>query len=76
MGLRMFLRDGNDFSAKTEFVIVSDYFCTIEVGLIKFLSEEKREEELDLEKFCSKKQKGEKGVGLEIICPSKKGEGE
>ena len=40
-----------------------------------FLSEEKREEEMDLEGL-SNKAKRNKGVGLEILCPSKKGEGE
>ena len=76
MGLRIFLRDWNDFVAKTEFGIVFEYFCGIEVGLRIFLSEDGREEELDLRKFLSGKAEGRKGVGLEKICPSKKGEGE
>ena len=42
MGLRLFLRDWNDFPAKTEFGIVLEYFWEIEVGLRIFLSEEKR----------------------------------
>ena len=75
MGLRIFLRNWVEFAAKTEFGIVLEYFCRIEVELRKLLSEEKREEELDLENFCPKRQKGE-GVGLEMICPSKRGEGE
>ena len=54
MGLRIFLRDWNDFAAKSEFGIVLEYFCIIEVELSIFLSEEKREEELDLENFCPK----------------------
>ena len=45
MGLRMFLRDWDEFAAKTEFGVVLEYFCKI-------------------------------GVGLRIICPSKRGEGE
>ena len=73
MELGIFLRDGNDFAAKTDFGNVLEYFCKIEVGLRIFLSEEKREEEMDLENFCPKRQKG---VGLEIICPSKQGKGE
>ena len=73
MGLRIFLRNWDEFAAKTKFGIVLEYFCKFGVGLRIFLSEEKREEELD---FLSKKAKGRKGVGLEIICPSKKGEGE
>ena len=40
-----------------------------------FLSIEKREEEVDLKIFFQKTIR-RKGVGLEIICPSKKGEGE
>ena len=76
MGLRMFLRDWNQFAAETEFGIVLEYSSTIEVGLRIFLSQEEREEELDLENFCPKKAKGREGVGLEIICLSKEGEGE
>ena len=72
---RIILRDRIDFAAKTEFEIVLEYFCRIEVGLRIYLSKEKREEELDLENFCAK-TKGRKGVGLEIICLGKKGEGE
>ena len=76
MGLRIFLRDRINFAAKTEFEIVLEFFCRIEVGLRIFLSKEKREEKVDRENFSIKKQKGRKGVGLEIICPSKKGEEE
>ena len=47
--------------AKIEFGIVLQYFCRIEVGLKIFLS---------------KKAEGRKGGGPEIICPSKKGEGQ
>ena len=65
MGLRIFLRDLNEFVAKTKFEIVLEYFCKIGVGLRKFLSEEKREEELDLENFCPKRQKGERELDLE-----------
>ena len=57
IGTLNFLRDWNDFAAKTGFGIVLEYFCRIEVGLIIFFS---------------KKAKGRKGVGLEIVCPSKK----
>ena len=57
MGLRIFLRDWNEFAAKTEFGIVVEYFCKIGVGLGIFLSEEMREEELDLEKFCPSKKR-------------------
>ena len=64
MGLRIFLRDWNDFAAKTKFGIVLEYFCGIEVGLRIFLSEEKKEEKLDLENFCPKRQKGEKELDL------------
>ena len=64
MGLRKFLRGGTEFAAKTEFGIVLEYFCQIEVGLRIFLSEEKREKELDLENFCPKRQKGERQLDL------------
>ena len=64
MGLRIFLRDGNEFAAETKFGIVLEYFCEIEVGLRIFLSKEKREEDLDLEIFCSKTQKGEREFDL------------
>ena len=64
MGLRIFLGDSNDFATKTEFGIVLEYFCRIEIGLGLFLSEEEREEELNLESFCSKKQKGERELHL------------
>ena len=75
MRLRIFLLDWNEFAAKTEVGIVLEQFCKIGVGLRRFLSEEKREEELDLENFCPK-GKRRKGVGLEIICLSKRREGE
>ena len=64
MGLIIFLRDWNDFAAKTEFGSVLEYFCRIEIGLRIFLSEEKREEELDSENFCPKNQKGERELDL------------
>ena len=64
MGLRIFLRDWIDFAAKTEFGVILKYFCGIEVGLRIFLSEEMREEELDLEKFCPERQNGERELDL------------
>ena len=64
MGLRIFLRDRNEFATKTEFGIVLEYFCKVEVGLRIFLSERKRGEELDLETFCPKMQKGERELDL------------
>ena len=72
MGLRIFLRDWNDFAAKTEFGIVLEYFCRIEVGLRIFLSEEKTEEELDLENFCPKNQKGERELDLKKFVQVKR----
>ena len=70
------MRDWKDFAVKTEFGIVLEKFCRIEVGLRIILSEEKRKEKFGLRKFLSKKAKGRRGVELRIICPSKKGEGE
>ena len=55
-----------------EFGIVLEYFCRIEVGLRIFLPEERREERFGLRNILSKKAKGRKGVGLRIICPSKR----
>ena len=62
MRLRIFFRDWNNFAAKTEFGSVLEYFCRMVDGLGTFLSEEKREAELDLENFCPKKQKGERDL--------------
>ena len=56
----MFLWDWIDFAVKTDFGIVLDQFCKIEVGRRLYLPEEKREEELDSEIVCPKEQKGEK----------------
>ena len=61
MGLRIFLRDWNDFAAKTKFGIVFEHFCGNEVGTRIFWSEEKREEKLDLENVF---QKGERELDL------------
>ena len=58
--LEYFLRDWDELATKTEIGIVLEFFCKIEVGLRIFLSEEKREEELDLENFC-RKEKRERG---------------
>ena len=64
MGHKIFVRNWNDFATKTEFGIVLEYFCGIEVGLRIFLSQEKGEEELDLENFCPRKQNGERELDL------------
>ena len=72
MGLRVFFRDCSDFAAKTEIGIVLEYFCSTEFGLRIFLSEEKREEELDLENFCPKKEKGERELDLKKFVQVKK----
>ena len=64
MGLRIFLRDWNDFAAKAKFGIVVEYFCGIGIGLRMFLSEEKREEKLDLEKFCLKRRMRERKLDV------------
>ena len=62
MELRIFLRHWNDFSAETEFGIVLEDICRNEIGIL--LYEEKREEELDIESFCPKKQNGERELEL------------
>ena len=64
MGLRIFLRNWDDFASKTDLGIVLGYFYGIEFGLRMFLSEEKREGKLDLKNFCSKRQKGERELDL------------
>ena len=56
MGLRMLLRNWNDFAAKPKFGIFLKFFCGIEVGLRIFLSEEN---------FCLKKGNGERELDLE-----------
>ena len=71
MGLRIFLLVWKDFATKTEFGIILQYFSRIEVGLRLFLSEEKREKELDLENFCPKKQKEERELHLKQIVQVK-----
>ena len=58
MGLGIFLRGWNGFAAKTEFAVDLENFCRSKIGLRIFLSEGKREEELDLENCCLKRQKG------------------
>ena len=60
------------FASKTEFGLVLEYFCRIEVGLRIILSIEKREKRDWTWKFLSKKAKERKGDGLEIFCPSRK----
>ena len=60
MGLAIFLRSWNDFATKTEFGLVLEYFCRIEIGLRIFFVQEKREEELDLQNFVQKERR-EKG---------------
>ena len=42
MRLGIFLRNGNEIAAKTEFGIVLDKFCRIEVGLRIFLSRRRK----------------------------------
>ena len=64
MGFGIFLRGWNDFAGRKEFGIVLECFCRIEVGIRLFLSGNKREEELDLEIFCPKKQTGERELDL------------
>ena len=64
MGLENFLRSCIHFVAQTEFGIVLECFWRIEVGLRIFLSEGNREEEMDLEIFCPKMQKGERELDL------------
>ena len=63
MGRRIFLRGQNDYAAKTKFGFASEYFCGIEVGLRIIMSEEKREEKLDLQNFLQESE-WEKGIWI------------
>ena len=60
MGLKICLQYWEEFVAETENGIVSENFCEIGIVLRIFLSEGKREEDMDLENSCPKKQKGER----------------
>ena len=71
MGLGKFLRGWNDLAAKTEVAVVLENFCRSEIGLRIFLSEGKREEELDLENVCLKRQKGERQLDLKYFVQVK-----
>ena len=64
MGLGIFLKKWKGFAAKTQYEIVLEYFCGFDVGPRLFFSEDMREEELDLENFRPKKQKGERELDL------------
>ena len=66
-----FLRDWNDFAAKTKFGSVVEYFCAHKVGLGKFSSGEKKEENLDLGNFCPKKRKRERELDLKYFVQVK-----
>ena len=63
----MLFRESNDFAAKTKFGIDSEIFCGNDVGLRIFLSEEKKEEKLDIENFYPKRRKEEKELDLNIL---------
>ena len=64
MGLRIFLRGRIDFAAKTEFEIVSEFFCRIDVGLRIFVVQKEERRGIGLRKVLSKKQKGERELDL------------
>ena len=65
MGLRIFLRNWNDFAAKTKLRIFLEYLCRIEVGLTILFPEEKKEEKFGLRKILSKKAIREKELDLQ-----------
>ena len=64
MGLGIFLRDWNDFAAKTEFGIVLECYCKVEVALRIFLREKKRRA-VGLIIVLSEKRKGERELNLD-----------
>ena len=51
---------------------LSQKIIGIEIGLRMFLSEEKKEERLDLENFCPKNQKGERELDLKNFVQVKR----
>ena len=61
-------------SMKSNLLILLFTICGRKMINVFVRREERRG--IGLRKFLSKKAKGRKGVGLEIICPSKKREGE
>ena len=65
MGLRIFLRNWNDFATKTEFGIVLEYFCRIDVGLRIVLSKEKKEKRNWTWKTSVQKCKGGRELDLQ-----------
>ena len=67
MGLRMFLRSGNEFAAKTELGIVLEYFCEIGKNLRLRQNLELSQNifaklKLDLEFFVRREER--RGIGL------------
>ena len=75
MRLRIFLRDWKDFAAQTDFGVVLEYSCRIEVGLRIFFVRREQREGIGLRKFLSKKQNAERELDLKYFV-QKKGEGE
>ena len=64
MRLGIFLRGWNDFAGKTEFGIVLEYFCRIEVRLRIFFVRREERKGIGLRKLLSKKQGGERCLDL------------
>ena len=54
-----------NFMAKTEFGIVLEHFCKIEVGLRQLCPMRREKRNLDFEIFCPKEKKGERELDLE-----------
>ena len=75
MGLRTFLRDWNHFATKQKLDMSYNTFAELKLDLECFVRKEERRG-IGFRKFLSKKAKRNKGVGLETVCPSKKGGGE
>ena len=69
---KIFLKKWKGFAAKTQYENVLEDFCGFEVGTRTFFSEDKREEELDLENFRPKKQKGERELDLKLFVQVKR----
>ena len=63
MGLRIFLRDWNDFAAET-LESSSDTLAELNLDLEYFCPKRREKRNLYLEIFCPKRQKGEKELDL------------
>ena len=74
--LEYFCRIGVILRLRQNVELSQNIFEKLELDLEYFCPRRGEKRNLDLENLLSKKAKGRREVGLRIICPSKKGEGE